>query len=151
MLFKIKHCIKRNCGFYVENIIRQVTVEFVRLLLCRLVGDFEFLCWEWTFSPSAQKVKKIIRLINFFPKSKPKFGSLDALRHLCNEFILPRSSLLRLFKQPARSTKKLLYHLSNLHHPIIPFSFSSVAQIHLSSPANQKATEKQISNLNLLH
>jgi len=57
MLFKIKHIIEINCGFYVENIIRQVIVEIVRLLLCRLVGDFEFLCWEWTFSPSAQKVK----------------------------------------------------------------------------------------------
>jgi len=66
MLFKIKHSIKRNGGFYVENIIRQVIVEIVHLLLCRLVGDFEFLCWEWTSSPSAQK--EILRLIDFFSK-----------------------------------------------------------------------------------
>jgi len=105
MLFQIKHSIKRTGGFYVENIIRQVIVEIARLLLCRLATYFEFVCWEWTFSPSAQRVKDTIRLIDFFPKSKPKFGSLDALRHLYNEFILPCSSLLRLFMQPARCTK----------------------------------------------
>jgi len=44
MLFKIKHGIKRNCGFYIDKIIKQVTVEVVRLLLCRLVGNLEFLC-----------------------------------------------------------------------------------------------------------
>jgi len=51
MLFKIKHSIKRNGRFYVKNIIRQVIVEILRLLLYRLVRDFEFLRWEWTFSP----------------------------------------------------------------------------------------------------
>jgi hypothetical protein len=63
MLFKIKHGIKRNGGFYVDSIIGGVTVEVVRLLLCRLFGNFEFLCWEWTFRPWVQKVKEIIRLI----------------------------------------------------------------------------------------
>jgi hypothetical protein len=51
MLFKIKHSVKRNGGVYVENIIRKVIIEIVHLLLYRLLGDFEFLCWEWTFRP----------------------------------------------------------------------------------------------------
>jgi hypothetical protein len=49
-MFKIKHSIKKNGGFYVDNVTRQVIVEIVRLLLCRMYGDFECLCSEGTFS-----------------------------------------------------------------------------------------------------
>jgi hypothetical protein len=66
MLFEIKQGIKINGEFYVDNIIRQVNVEVVGLLLFRLFGNFEFLCWDWTHSPWAQKVKEIIRLIEIF-------------------------------------------------------------------------------------